>query len=142
MYMVKIDFSSDSLSQLYDAVLNNPGTRYRLRARIIEDHKDDPIDSLQNAVILFNIAVSRVVELTKPYTITDFESLLDRGGTLQTRVLEDSQADPADAMYDAQILLDLANARNYELRKILRPMSLDELRERGSWTLRDNKQLN
>lgn len=80
----------ETYSQFYDALVRDPATRYRLR----------------------------------------------------TRIIEDGAVDPVDAMNDAQILLDLANARNYELRKILRPMSPDELRERGSWTLRDNKQLN
>jgi hypothetical protein len=125
----------DSLTQLYDAVLADPETRYRLRTRIIEDHKQDPVDALQNAVILFNLAASRVVELSEPYALADFESLLARAGTLETRIDEDSQEDPVDAMYDAQVLLGLANARYFQLRTILRPISADVLRERGSTKL-------
>ncbi len=55
----------ETYSQFYDALVRDPATRYRLRTRIIEDGAVDPVDAMNDAVVLLNLATARVKELTK-----------------------------------------------------------------------------
>lgn len=49
-----------SYTELYDSVLKDPSTRYRLRSRMIEDGGVDPADALHDAELLFELATARI----------------------------------------------------------------------------------
>jgi hypothetical protein len=62
-----------SYEALYASMLKDPSTRYRLRARMIEDDAVDPVDAMHDAEALLNLATARFQSITSARTIASGE---------------------------------------------------------------------